>query len=90
MSSSEMRTTGVLARWAFRRAPHQLQAGDARVVVEQQQVEVLRALDVGDGVPVAVARADVPAGELQHVADGLKQHPVLLVVEDGGGAGGHR
>jgi len=50
---------------------------------------VLVALDVCDRVAAALAWLDVPARELKHVLDGLKQHLVLFVEEDDGGAGLH-
>ncbi len=58
----------------------------AEVVVYEEQVKVLPALDVGHGVAFAAARLDVPASELKHVSHGLEQHPVLFDVKDDGGA----
>ena len=61
----------------------------AKVVVYQEQVEVFRALDVGYRVALAGAGLDVPSSELQHVADGLKQHLILLDVKNYRGARAH-
>jgi hypothetical protein len=91
MSSREMRMMGVRARWGVGARPaDEAETRGAGVVVEDHQVEVLAVAGVGEGVAVRRAGADVPAGELQHVLDGLEEHLVLLVVEDNCGAGGHR
>jgi hypothetical protein len=73
MSSREMSTTGVLppVRLSARSLGQCEPREAAQFVVNKEQVEVLLALDVGDGVALVRAGLDVPPGELKHVADGL-------------------